>query len=192
MDEIRAGLRYLFQTASNFTLLASGTGHAGMEMAIANLVEPGDTVVVGVNGIWGARVADMAERFGARVVELAAEPGKSFSLAQLTAAVEQHQPALLFLTQGESSTGVRQSLAGVGELCRKHGALLLVDTVASLGGVPLLADAWQVDAVYTGSQKCLAAPPGAAPLMLGERAVAKLLARKSKVRSYYFDLNLVS
>jgi alanine-glyoxylate transaminase/serine-glyoxylate transaminase/serine-pyruvate transaminase len=83
-------------------------------------------------------------------------------------------------------------LCSVGELCRKHGALLLVDTVASLGGVPLLADAWQVDAVYTGSQKCLAAPPGAAPLMLGERAVAKLLARKSKVRSYYFDLNLVS
>lgn len=173
MDEIRAGLRYLFQTASNYTLLASGTGHAGMEMAIANLVEPGDRVLVGVNGIWGARVADMAERFGAQVVELAVEPGgpqlgvaagrrgcqllcsllggklswpgratagvlgrgphgslwstwpppshspllpcgagKSFSLAQLTAAVERHKPALLFLTQGESSTGVRQSLAG--------------------------------------------------------------------------------
>ncbi|EFN60011.1 hypothetical protein CHLNCDRAFT_48400 [Chlorella variabilis] len=191
MDEIRQGLRYLFQTSSNYTLLASGTGHAGMEMAIANLVEPGDTVVVGNKGIWGARVADMAERFGANVVELKVAAGKTFSLAELTAAVEQHKPALLFLTQGESSTGVRQSLAGVGEVCRKHGALLLVDTVASLGGVPLLADAWAVDAVYTGSQKCLSAPPGAAPLMLNERALQKVKNRKTKVRSYYFDLNLV-
>lgn len=93
--------------------------------------------------------------------------------------------------QGESSTGVRQSLAGVGELCRRHGTLLLVDGVASIGGVPLLADAWQIDALYTGSQKCLAAPPGAAPLMLNERALAKIKGRKTKVQSYYFDLNLV-
>lgn len=191
MDEIQAGLRYLFQTSSNYTLCASGTGHAGMEMAIANLVEPGDTVVVGNKGIWGARVADMAARFGANVVEIKKEAGHTFSLEELTAAVEQHKPALLFLTQGESSTGVRQGLAGVGDLCRRHGTLLLVDTVASLGGTPLFADAWKIDAVYTGSQKCLAAPPGAAPLMLNERAMEKLKNRKTKVQSYYFDLNLV-
>ncbi|KAI3429493.1 hypothetical protein D9Q98_005582 [Chlorella vulgaris] len=191
MDEIQAGLRYLFQTSSNYTLLASGTGHAGMEMAVANLLEPGDTVLVGVNGIWGERVADMAERFGAKVVALHTEAGTALSLADLTAAVELHRPALLFLTQGESSTGVRQSLAGVGELCRRNGALLLVDAVASLGGVPLFADAWQIDAVYSGSQKCLSAPPGAAPLMLNERAMAKVRGRSSKVRSYYFDLLLV-
>ncbi|KAL4438458.1 hypothetical protein ABPG77_000106 [Micractinium sp. CCAP 211/92] len=191
MDEIRQGLRYLFQTASNHTVLASGTGHAGMEMALANLVEPGDTVLVGVNGIWGERAADMAERLGGRVVKIEVPAGRSFSLEQLTAAVEQHRPALLFLTQGESSTGVRQSLEGVGALCRAHGALLLVDSVAALGGVPFLADAWGVDAAYSGSQKCLSAPPGAAPLVLGPRAVAKLRGRKTKVVSYNWDLNLV-
>ncbi|KAL4431336.1 hypothetical protein ABPG75_006592 [Micractinium tetrahymenae] len=191
MDEIRQGLRYLFQTSSNYTLLASGTGHAGMEMALANLVEPGDTVLVGVNGIWGARAADMAERLGGKVVTVEVPAGRSISLQQLTEAVEKHSPALLFLTQGESSTGVLQSLAGVGELCRARGALLLVDTVAALGGVPFLADAWGVDAVYTGSQKCLSAPPGAAPLMLGPRAVARLRGRTTKVVSYNWDLNLV-
>ena len=125
----------------------------------------------------------MAGRFGAEVVNLQTEAGKSFSLAELTAAVEQHKPAVLFLCQGESSTGVHQSLAGVGEACRANGTLLLVDTVCSLGGVPLYADAWGVDAIYSGSQKCLSAPPGAAPLMLNDRALQKVKDRKTKVRA---------
>lgn len=191
MDEVQQGLRYLFQTDSKYTLCASGTGHSGMEMAIANLLEPGEKILVGNNGIWGTRVADMAGRFGAEVVELKTEAGTSFSLDTLTAAVEKEKPAVLFLCQGESSTGVHQTLAGVGDLCRKHNVLLLVDTVCSLGGVPLYADAWKVDAIYSGSQKCLSAPPGAAPLMLNDRALEKIRARKTKVRSYYFDLNLV-
>eukprot|EP00887_Chlorella_sp_A99_P000709 scaffold5.g709.t1 len=202
MDEIQQGLRYLFQTTSNYTLaslqlpytlniLASGTGHAGMEMCIANLLEPGETLLVGNNGIWGTRVADMAERYGANVVELKTGPGRTFSLEELTAAVQQHKPAVLFLAQGESSTGAHQSLAGLGDLCRRTGTLLLVDAVCSLGGVPLFADKWGIDAVYTGSQKCLSAPPGAAPVMFSERAVAKIHSRKTKVRSYYLDLNLV-
>lgn len=147
--------------------------------------------MVGNNGIWGTRVCDMAARFGAEVIDLQTPAGTSFSLATLKAAVEQHKPAVLFLCQGESSTGVHQSLAGVGEVCAANGTLLLVDTVCSLGGVPLYADAWGVDAIYSGSQKCLSAPPGAAPLMLNQRALDKVRGRASKVRSYYFDLNLV-
>lgn len=191
MDEVRQGLQYIFQTDSPYTLCVSGTGHAGMEAAIANLVEPGETVVVGNKGIWGSRVCDMADRFGAKVIDLKKEAGKTFSYDELKQAVETHKPAVLFLCQGESSTGVHQSLAGLGELCQKNGTLLLVDTVCSLGGVPLFADKWGVDAIYSGSQKCLSAPPGAAPLFISQRALDKIKSRKTKVRSYYLDLNLV-
>lgn len=133
----------------------------------------------------------MADRFGAKVVELKKEAGKTFSLEELTAAVETHKPAVLFLCQGESSTGVQQALGGIGEVCAKNGTLLLVDTVCSLGGVPVFADQWGIDAIYSGSQKCLSAPPGGAPLFLSPRALEKVKARKTKVRSYYLDLNLV-
>jgi alanine-glyoxylate transaminase/serine-glyoxylate transaminase/serine-pyruvate transaminase len=191
MDEIQEGLRYLFQTKSPYTLAVSGTGHAGMEAAIANLVEPGETVIVGNKGIWGERVCDMADRFGANVVELKKEAGKTFSYDELKEAVETHKPAVLFLCQGESSTGVQQSLAGLGDLCQKNDTLLLVDTVCSLGGVPLFADDWKIDAIYSGAQKCLSAPPASAPLFLSERALQKIKNRKTKVRSYYLDMNLV-
>ena len=191
MDEVQQGLRYLFQTDSPYTLCVSGTGHAGMEACIANLVEPGETVIVGNKGIWGERVCDMADRFGANVVELKKEAGKTFSFEELKEAVEKHKPAVLFLCQGESSTGVHQALGGLGEVCKANGTLLLVDTVCSLGGVPIYADKWGIDAIYSGSQKCLSAPPGGAPLFLSPRAVEKIKARKTKVRSYYLDLNLV-
>jgi alanine-glyoxylate transaminase / serine-glyoxylate transaminase / serine-pyruvate transaminase len=191
MDEVMEGLRYVFQTESKYTLCVSGTGHAGMEASIANLVEPGDTVVVGTNGIWGARVCDMSERFGAKVIEMKVQAGKTFSLEQITENLEKHKPALLFLCQGESSTGTHQSLAGVGDVCRTTGTLLLVDTVCSLGGVPIFADKWNIDAIYSGSQKCLSAPPGGAPFMMNDRAMAKLKGRKTKVQSYYLDMNLV-
>lgn len=191
MDEVCQGLRYVFQTDSKYTLCVSGTGHAGMEAAIANLVEPGETVVIGNKGIWGARVCDMAERFGANVIDMKVEPGKTFSLDVMTEYLQKHKPALLFLCQGESSTGVQQNLAGIGDVCRQTGTLLLVDTVCSLGGVPLFADEWKIDCIYSGSQKCLSAPPGGAPLMLNDRAMDKLKNRKTKVRSYYLDMNLV-
>lgn len=192
MDEISQGLRYLFQTKSNYTLLISGTGHAGMEAAIANLIEPGEKIIVGVNGIWGERVADLAGRYGAEVIELKRPPGETFSYEELKEAVKMHKPAVLFLVQGESSTGTHQALGGgLGEACREAGTLLVVDTVAALGGVPLFADEWGIDCIYSGSQKCLSAPPGASPFFLSERAVAKLRARKTKVASYNLDLTLI-
>lgn len=191
MDEIQDGLRYAFQTESKYTCLISSTGHGGMEAAIANLAEPGETVLVGNKGIWGARVADMAGRFGAKVVELKAEAGETFSLEKLTAALEEHKPAVLFLCQGESSTGTHQSLAGLGDVCKRTGTLLLVDTVCSLGGVPMFADEWGVDCIYSGSQKVLAAPPGVAPFFLSERALHKIRNRKTKPRTFALDLNLI-
>ena len=192
MDEIRAGLRYLFQTASSATALISGTGHAGMEACIANLVEAGDVILIANSGIWGDRVADMAERFGATVEQIKPPAlGAAVPPADIIASIETMKPALVFLVQGESSTGVHQSLAGVGAAARDAGALLIVDTVASLGGVPFFGDDWLVDAAYSGSQKVLSAPPGAAPLFFGERALAKLKARKTKPVSYQLDLNLV-
>lgn len=191
MDEISEGLRYVFQTDSKYTLMVSGTGHAGMEASIANLVEPGEKIIVGNKGIWGARVADLAGRFRADVVELKKPAGQSFSLEELKASLVQHRPAVLFLCQGESSTGVHQNLAGVGAACRETGTLLVVDTVCSLGGVPLFADKWEIDAIYSGSQKCLSGPPGAAPLFLNERALAKVQSRKSQVATFNLDLNLI-
>ncbi|KAK9903304.1 hypothetical protein WJX75_002360 [Coccomyxa subellipsoidea] len=191
MNEIQDGLKYLFQTSSKYVLLISGTGHAGMEAAIANMLEPGETIVVGNNGIWGARVTDLAARYGGNVVSLDTEAGGTLSLKDIQAALEQHKPTVLFLCQGESSTGAHQSLAGVAEACQVHGTVLVVDTVCSLGAVPFYGDAWGVDCMYSGSQKVISAPPGAAPFMLSERGLKKLLNRKTKVASYNFDLNLI-
>ncbi|KAK9842592.1 hypothetical protein WJX81_008023 [Elliptochloris bilobata] len=191
MDEIQAGLRYLFQTESKYTCLMSGTGHAGMEACISNLLEPGETFVVGDKGIWGLRVADIGERFGAKVVHLKKDAGHTFSYDELKEAVEKHKPAALFLCQGDSSTGVHQNLSGLGELCHKNGTLLIIDTVCTLGGVPFFADAWGIDAMYSGSQKVIGAPPGASPLFFSQRAVDKLKSRKTKPISFCWDLNLV-
>lgn len=192
MDEIKKGLQYLFQTSSPYTMLISGTGHAGMEAVVANLLEPGDKIIVGVNGIWGERVADLAERYQGEVVQLKADPGATFSIDELKAAVKEHKPAILFLVQGESSTGTHQALGdGLGDACKAAGTLLVVDTVAALGGVPCFADAWGIDAIYSGSQKCLSAPPGAAPLFFSQRAVDKLKNRKTKPATYNLDMNLI-
>jgi len=179
------------QTDSKNVLMISGTGHGGMEACITNLLEPGETIVVGNAGIWGQRVCDMSARFGAKVVELKCETGKTFSKDELARSLREHKPAVLFLCQGESSTGVHQNLAGLGDLCRETGTLLLIDTVCSLGGVPMYADAWGVDAIYSGTQKVLSGPPGGAPLFFGPRAMEKLHKRKSKPTSYTWDLNLV-
>ncbi|KAI6063161.1 Serine--pyruvate aminotransferase [Aix galericulata] len=218
MDEIKAGIQYAFQTRNRLSLAVSGTGHCAMEAALLNLLEHGDTVLVAINGIWGQRAADIAGRLGAEVRELLKPPGEYFTLWDIQevrgAAVGQrargrplgsihppaffpqglarHKPSVLFITHGESSTGVLQPLEGLGELCHRHGCLLLVDAVASLGGAPILMDQQEIDVLYSGSQKVLSAPPGSAPISFSERAREKMLRRKTKPQSFYLDMGCLA
>ena len=191
MNDVQELLRYLFQTDNQLTVPISGTGSAAMEASLANSVEPGDVVLVGIIGYFGERIAEMADRYGADVRRMDKEWGGVFSLDELRAGLEKHRPSVLALVHGETSSGACQPLEGVGALCREYDCLLLVDTVASLGGVPFFSDDWLVDIVYSGSQKCLSCPPGLGPLTLGPRAVEKVMNRKTKIRSWYFDLTLL-
>ncbi|XP_033764057.1 serine--pyruvate aminotransferase-like [Pecten maximus] len=189
MDEVKNGVKYAFQTNNNWTVCVSGTGHAAMEAACCNLLEPGETTLVSVNGLWGDRFADMANRNGAVVKKIHKPMGQVFSLADIEEGLKTYKPALLFITHGESSGSTLQPLEGVGKLCHKYNCLLLVDSVAALGGVPMYMDKWEIDVMYTGAQKVLSAPPGASPISFSDKARAKVLGRKVPVRSFYFDMN---
>jgi alanine-glyoxylate transaminase/serine-glyoxylate transaminase/serine-pyruvate transaminase len=191
MEEVKELLRYTFQTDNEITLPISGTGSAAMEASLANTIEPGDVVLVGIIGYFGERIAEMAGRYRADVRLIEQEWGKVFSLDELRAGLEKHRPAILALVHGETSSGACQPLEGVGELCREYDCLLLVDTVASLGGVPFYADDWQVDIVYSGAQKCLSAPPGVSPITFSPRAIDKIKNRKTKVANWYLDVTLL-
>lgn len=192
MDDIKDGLKYMFQTRNPLTLCISASGHGGMEAALCNLIEEGDVVLCGITGLWGRRAGDMATRYGADVRYVEAGKDEILTLEILNAYFEVHKPRIFFVTQGDSSTGVLQPIAGLGDLCRKHDCLLIVDTVASLGGTPFFMDKWQVDVVYSGSQKVLGAPPGLAPISFNNRAIAKVLQRHKKVPVYYWDIMLLS
>lgn len=192
MNEIQELLRYAWQTDNQLTVPVSGTGSAGMEAAVANMVERGDVVLVGVNGYFGSRLVDMAGRYGAEVHQLEKPWGEVFTLEELRAGLDKYRPDVLALVHAETSTGALQPLEGVGDLCRDFDCILLVDTVTSLGGVPLLLDDWKVDVAYSGSQKCLSCPPGLAPLTMGPRAIEKLNSRRTKVANWYLDMTLVS
>ncbi|XP_062438919.1 alanine--glyoxylate aminotransferase [Rhea pennata] len=189
MDEIKAGIQYAFQTSNPLTLAVSGTGHCAMETALLNLIEQGDTILVAINGIWGERAAIIAERLGANVHKLLKPLGEYFTLQDIEEGLVRHKPFALFITHGESSTGVLQPLEGLGELCHRHGCLLLVDSVASLGGAPIFMDQQEIDVLYSGSQKVLSAPPGSGPISFSERAREKMLRRKTKPSSFYLDIN---
>jgi alanine-glyoxylate transaminase/serine-glyoxylate transaminase/serine-pyruvate transaminase len=191
MDEIQSLLRYVWQTENPLTIAVSGTGTAAMEATIANAVEPGDIVLIGVAGYFGNRLVDMAGRYGADVRSITKPWGQVFNLDELKTALETHRPAILALVHAETSTGARQPLEGVADLCREFGTLLLVDTVTSLGGVPLFLDAWGVDLAYSCSQKGLGCPPGASPFTMSARAVEKLQQRQSKVANWYLDMLLL-
>lgn len=192
MDEIQPLLRYVWQTENPLTIAVSGTGTAAMEATIANATEAGDVVLVGVNGYFGHRLVDMAGRYGADVQSITKPWGQVFMLDELRTALETHRPAILALVHAETSTGARQPLQGVGDLCREFGCLLLVDTVTSLGGVPLFLDEWGVDLAYSCSQKGLGCPPGASPFTMGPRAMEKLQQRQTKVANWYLDMSLLS
>ncbi|MDZ8067389.1 MAG: alanine--glyoxylate aminotransferase family protein [Nostoc sp. DedQUE08] len=191
MDEIQSLLRYVWQTENSLTIAVSGTGTAAMEATIANAVEPGDVVLIGVAGYFGNRLVDMAGRYGADVRTITKPWGQVFNLEELQTALKTHRPTILALVHAETSTGARQPLEGVADLCREFGTLLLVDTVTSLGGVPLFLDAWGVDLAYSCSQKGLGCPPGASPFTMSARAVEKLQQRQTKVANWYLDMLLL-
>lgn len=193
MDRIKVMLQELMRTTNPVTLPMSGTGSAGMETCFANLVEPGDRVLILVNGVFGQRMADVAARLGGQVETLEFDWGTPVD----PGAVEQRlasgdRRALVAVVHAETSTGVRNPVEHLAPLVRAHGALYLVDAVTSLGGAPVDVDAWAVDALYSGTQKCLSVPPGLAPVTLSARAVDKLRGRSSKVSSWYLDLNMIT
>uniref|UniRef100_A0A914CAR5 Alanine--glyoxylate aminotransferase n=1 Tax=Acrobeloides nanus TaxID=290746 RepID=A0A914CAR5_9BILA len=187
MDDVKSGLQYLFQTNNSLTFAVSGTGHAGMECALMNLLERDETLLVVQNGIWGLRVADLAKRLDLQVKVLNAEVGKAASLEEFSQAIDDFKPKVAFVCHGESSTGVMHPLDGFGDVCHKNGTLLLVDTVASIGGAPFHADKLGVDCVYAATQKVLNAPPGLSPISFSEMALNKIKQRKTRVPSFYFD-----
>ncbi|XP_054426391.1 alanine--glyoxylate aminotransferase [Pteronotus mesoamericanus] len=188
MDEIKQGIQYVFQTKNRLTLAVSGSGHAVMEAALVNLLEPGDPLLVGVNGMWGQRALEIGQRIGARTHQMTKDPGGHYTLQEVEEGLAQHKPAVLFLTHGESSSGVLQPLDGYGELCHKYQCLLLVDAVASLGGVPIHMDQQGIDVLYSGSQKVLNAPPGTGLISFSEKAKNKIYTRKTKPYSFYLDI----
>lgn len=192
MNGVMAGLRCVFGTKNQLTLPMSGTGSAGMETCLVNLIEPGERVLVCINGLFGQRMADIAGRCGAEVMRLEAPWGEPIDPAAVRRALSQGKVDLVAIVHAETSTGVLQPLEEIGQAVREHGALLVVDAVTSLGGVAVNVDERLIDACYSGTQKCLSAPPGLAPITFGPRAEAKLARRKSKVPSWYLDLTMIS
>lgn len=193
MDDVQQLLRNVFRTANRFTIAVSGTGSAGMEAALVNLIEPGDPVVVGVNGLFGARMAAIVERCGGKLFRVEAPWGKIIEPDNILKTLSQSGPMkIVALVHAETSTGVSQPLEEIGTLCRDHGCLLVVDTVTSLGGLPVEVDGWGIDACYSATQKCLSCPPGLAPLTLSERALTVIRNRKTPCQSWYLDLSLLA
>jgi alanine-glyoxylate transaminase/serine-glyoxylate transaminase/serine-pyruvate transaminase len=191
LDETMERLRRVFRTKNALTVPISGTGSAGMEACFVNLLEPGETAIVGVNGVFGERMADVARRCGAEVVRVEESWGRALDPQRLIDAQREHPDArLLAVVQAETSTGVENDVAPLAALADTD-TLLVVDTVTSLGGIPGEGDGWRVDACYSGTQKCLGVPPGLAPLTFSERAVDRLRNRRHPPQSWYLDLGLI-
>jgi alanine-glyoxylate transaminase / serine-glyoxylate transaminase / serine-pyruvate transaminase len=191
MDETMEMLREVFQTKNRLAVPMSGTGSAGMETCFANLIESGDAVLVCVNGVFGTRMVDVAQRCGAKVQTVEAEWGTAFDPAQIETALKNNSYKVVAIVHAETSTGVLQPIEDISRLVRQSGSLLLVDAVTSLGGAPVKVDEWGVDACYSGTQKCLSCPPGLSPVTFSERAVEAVRKRKSKVQSWYLDLSMI-
>lgn len=193
MSEVQNLLRYVFQTQNELTIPVSGTGSAGMETALCNLIEPGDQVLVAINGYFGERMFEMAGRYGARVDRLERPWGEVFDPGEIEAALKGNHYKLVALVHAETSTGALQpGIADIAAAAHRHGALLVLDTVTSLGGLPVEIDAWDVDIAYSGTQKCLSAPPGLAPLTVSPRTREAMMKRKTPVGNWYLDLTLLS
>lgn len=192
MDEIKHLLQYAFQTKNALTIPVSAPGSAGMEACFANLVEPGDKVIVCVNGVFGVRMQENVERGGGVAVTVEDAWGEPVDPDKLEVALRTNRDAkIVAFVHAETSTGVQSDAKTLVEIAHRHGCLTIVDAVTSLGGSPLAVDEWSLDAVYAGSQKCLSCAPGLAPVSFNERAVERIKARKTKVQSWFLDLNLV-
>jgi alanine-glyoxylate transaminase/serine-glyoxylate transaminase/serine-pyruvate transaminase len=191
MDETKALLQYVFQTANYLTLPVSGTGSAGMETALCNIIEPGDRVLVCVNGLFGERMCDIVARCQGELLRIDGEWGHIIEPQQVAAALAQNNVKVMAIVHAETSTGILQPLEEISRLTHEHDALFLVDTVTSLGGCPVKVDDWDLDVVYSGTQKCLSCPPGLAPVTFSPRAEKVLDARKTKVQSWYLDMTMV-
>jgi alanine-glyoxylate transaminase/serine-glyoxylate transaminase/serine-pyruvate transaminase len=192
MDELQSMLREVCRTKNRMTLAISGTGSAAQEAAVLNLVEPGDAVLVCVNGVFGARLADMAERAGGKVTKIERPWGEVFTVGEVRAALARVEPKVVTLVMAETSTGAWQPVEEIAAAVRDSGAMLILDTVTALGGIPVEIDQWQIDAVYSGTQKCLGCPPGLAPVSFSDRAIEKIRSRREKVRSWYLDVSLLA
>jgi alanine-glyoxylate transaminase / serine-glyoxylate transaminase / serine-pyruvate transaminase len=188
MDEVQEMLRYVFQTHNLLTLAISGTGTAAMEAAVANLVEPGDPVLVCANGYFGLRIAEMVERYGGLLTLLKRPWGEVFEMDEIERAMKASQAKVVAIVHAETSTGARQPLEGLAQLVHARDGVLIVDAVTSLGGLPLQVDDLELDVVYSGTQKCLGCPPGLGPITLSPRAVERLHKRQTRVSNWYLDL----
>jgi len=191
MNEVQELLRFVFQTNNRLTIPVSGTGSAGMEAALCNFIEPGDSVLIGVNGYFGERLCDIAGRYGAEVRRLECPWGDVFAVEDIDKALRDKPANLVALVHAETSTGALQPMESVADVVHRYGGLLVIDSVTSLGGVPVTVDAWDVDVAYSGTQKCLSCPPGLAPLTVSPRALEVLQQRKTKVANWYLDLTMI-
>jgi alanine-glyoxylate transaminase/serine-glyoxylate transaminase/serine-pyruvate transaminase len=191
MDESMAMLREVFQTKNRLALPMSGTGSAGMETCFVNLVEPGDAVLIGVNGVFGTRMVDVAQRCGAQVDTVEVQWGTAFDPAQFHARLSSKHYKVVAVVHAETSTGVLQPLEEISRITHERDSLFLVDAVTSLGGAAVKVDELNIDACYSGTQKCLSCPPGLAPVTFNDRAVETVRKRKSKVQSWYLDLSMI-
>ncbi len=192
MDEVKELLRSAFRTVNPLTMPVSGPGSVGMETCFVNLVEPGDTVIVCINGVFGGRMRENVERCGATAVVVEDPWGRAVDPGKVDAALAAHPEAsLLAFVHAETSTGARSDVETLVDLAHDHGCLAIVDAVTSLAGVPLLVDEWRIDAVYSGSQKCLSCTPGLSPVSFGDRAVKRIRSRSSRIQSWFMDMDLV-
>jgi len=192
MDQIRGMLRDVFRTENELTFPMSGTGSSGMETCLVNLIEPGDKVLVGVNGVFGTRMVEVARRAGAEVTAVESEWGRAIHADHLRRAADDKKFKLVCVVHAETSTGVLQDVPSVREVCDELGAMLVLDCVTSLGGLAVDLDEWGVDAAYSGTQKCLSCPPGLSPVSFSKRAARTLGERKHPVQSWYLDLSLIA
>lgn len=192
MDEVMQLMRYVFETENELTVSMSGTGSAGMETVFVNLLDPGDEVIVGVNGLFGQRMLDVIERCGAKPIDIHADWGDVFNPEQIETALKDNPKAkFVALVHAETSTGALQPLEDIAKIVHEHDALLIVDAVTSMGGSSIGIDKVGIDACYSGTQKCLSAPPGLAPVTFSKRALEVMENKKEKVQSWYLDLTMI-